>query len=386
MSQQANSGPTITDGASTATRSHPFAGNAVRNLLVGIFLLLAAGFVYLARDFLLPVSVAFLLALVLGPVVRWLSRRGIPAPASASALVAVLLVGFLTIGYLLAGPIAAIVADAPRIGAEIQDKFSVLRRPIDAIGRATAQIEEIVSPASTDQRVVVDNGGGMPIGNIATDAGQRLAALGLSLVLLLFVLASGDLFQEKLIKVLPTLSDKKRGLRIARDIEREVSRYLFTVTAINACLGIVIGTAFWVLGMPSPILWAIFAALANFLPYVGPAIVAMTSFGIAVVAFDTVGQALLPPFVFLILTIIEGQIVTPMIIGQRHALNAVVILVSIAFWGWIWGVIGALIAVPLLVTMKVFAEHVDGFKPIGAFLSARDVPEHEAEDSENHKG
>jgi predicted PurR-regulated permease PerM len=346
----------------------------LRVAIVGLFLLLLLGFLYLARDFLLPVSVAFLLAIVLAPVVRWLARRGLPAPASASALVVVLLVGFSAVGYLLLGPVSAIVADAPRITYEIQEKFGVFRRPLEAIGRATARFEEIVSPAGDDtEKVVVDDGGGgAALGYVATDAGQRLAALVFCMVLLLFILASGDLFQEKLIKVLPTLSDKKRALRIAREIEREVSRYLFTVTFINIGLGMATGAIFWLLGMPSPILWAIFATLANFLPYIGAAIVALVSFGIAVVAFDTLGQSLLPPLAFLALTALEGQIITPMVLGQRHALNAVVILLSIAFWGWIWGVLGALIAVPMLVTIKVFADHIDPFRPFGEFLSARE--------------
>ncbi len=194
-------------------------------------------------------------------------------------------------------------------------------------------------------------------------------------MLLLFILASGDLFQEKLIKVLPTLSDKKRALRIAREIEHEVSSYLFTVTFINVGIGVVVGIVFWILGMPSPILWALATTLANYLPYIGPARVAIASFGIAVVAFDTFWHALLPPVLFLVVATLEGQIITPMIVGHRHSLNGVVILLSIAFWGWIWGIIGALIAVPLLVTAKVFADYVDGFRPIGEFLSARDVPE-----------
>ena len=349
-------------------------------VLLGILALLTLGFLYLARDILLPVAIAFLFAIVLGPVVRWLARHRVPAPVSASAIVIVLLMGFTSMGYLLLGPVAAIVADAPRIGNEIQEKFSVLRRPVAAIGRATAQIESIVSPDDGTEKVVVDVSGGAVIGDIAADAGQRLAAMGLSLVLLFFILASGDLFQEKLIKILPTLSDKKRALRIARDVEREVSHYLFTVASINIGLGILVGLAFWQLGMPSPILWAIFTTLANFIPYIGAGIVALTSFGIAVVSFDTLGQILLPPFVFLIFTALEGQVITPMIVGQRHALNAVVILLSITFWGWIWGIIGALIAVPLLVTAKVFADHVDGFRSLGEFLGARPTPEASSEE------
>jgi predicted PurR-regulated permease PerM len=374
MNDQPDAKPGALDGEAS---ERPLFGadRTTTYILLGILLLLTIGFLYVARDFLLPISIAFLFALVLNPVVRWLRRRGIPAPATATAFVLFLLFGFMTVGYLLSGPIAAIVADAPRIGAEIQEKFAVLRRPIEAINRATAQIEAIVSPAEGDERVVVKDASGLALGYLATDAGQRLAAIGLSLVLLLFVLASGDLFQEKLIKVLPTLSDKKRALRIARDIEREVSRYLFTVTFINIGVGAVVGIAFWIIGMPSPVLWGLATALANFLPYIGPAIMAIAAFGIGVVAFDTIGQTLLPPLVFIAVATIEGQIVTPMIVGQRHALNAVVILVSIAFWGWIWGIIGALIAVPMLVTAKVFADYVDGFRPFGEFLGARDTPE-----------
>lgn len=366
-------GAAAPDQLQTADRGNGF-------LLPGILALLTLGFLYLARDILLPIAIAFLFAIVLAPVVRWLARRRVPAPVSASAIVIILLLGFTSMGYLLLGPVAAIVADAPRIGNEIQEKFSVLRRPVAAIGQATAQIEAIVSPDDGTEKVVVDSSGGAAIGDIATDAGQRLAAMVLSLVLLFFILASGDLFQEKLIKILPTLSDKKRALRIARDIEHEVSRYLFTVASINIGLGVVVGLAFWQLGMPSPILWAIFTALANFIPYIGAGIVAITSFGIAVVSFDTLGQTLLPPLVFLIFTALEGQLITPAIVGQRHALNPVVILLSIAFWGWIWGIIGALIAVPLLVTAKVFADHVDGFRPFGEFLGARSISEPPAAD------
>jgi predicted PurR-regulated permease PerM len=367
----------------TEPRSHSFGSDPVsRYLLLGIFLLLAVGFLFSARTILLPISIAVLFSLVLAPLVRWLSRRGIPAPASASAIVVVLLVGFMTIGYLLSGPIAAIVADAPRITTEIQRKFAVLSGPIEAFNRATAEIEDLVTPESTE-RVVVESQGGVELGYLATDAGQRLAATALSLVLLLFVLASGDLFQEKLIKVLPTLSDKKRGLRIAREIEKGVSGYLFTVTSINVGLGIVVAVVFWLIGMPSPFLWGVATTLANFLPYIGPAIVAIGAFGIGVVAFDTLGQALLAPMLFVGISTLEGQIITPAIVGHRHALNAVVILVSIAFWGWIWGIVGALIAVPMLVTIKVFADNVDGFRAFGEFLGARHTPVSPLEDGEN---
>jgi predicted PurR-regulated permease PerM len=333
--------------------------------------LLAFGFVYLARDFLLPVVIAILLALVFGPAVRSMRRRGIPAPVSASAIVGVLLVGVSAGGLLLVGPVSEIVADAPRISAQIREKLYVLRAPLQAIGRATAQIEELVTPGEGTAEVVVDDGGTTAIRVIALDAGQRITSTVFCLVLLLFILASGDLFKEKLIKVLPTLHDKKNALRIANDFEHEVSRYLITVTVINIGVGIAVGLAFWALDMPSPVLWGIATALANFLPYIGAAIVAIVAFGIAVVAFDTLGQAFLPPLLFLALSAVEGQILTPMIVGRRHTLNPVVILLSVAFWGWIWGIIGALVAVPALIAIKVFADHVERLQPFGEFLSGR---------------
>jgi predicted PurR-regulated permease PerM len=375
-----------TDGSNPDSLNHLLPKLTGRNILLGIFVLLFLGFLYIARDLLLPISIAFLFSLVLAPVVRWFYRRGIPAPVTATAFVAVLLVAFSSVAFLLTGPITAMIADAPRISFEVQQKFAVLREPLAAISRATERIEAIVAPkdaAAGQERVVVQDASGAAIGYIAADAGQRLAAIGLALVLLLFMLAAGDLFQEKLIKVLPTLSDKKKALRIAREIEHEVSSYLFTVSTINAGVGIVTGIVFWTIGMPSPILWGIATALANFLPYIGPAIVTVAAFGIGVVVYDTLWQGFLPPVLFLIVATMEGQIITPMIVGQRHSLNPVAILLSIAFWGWIWGIIGALIAVPMLVTAKVFADYVDGFRPIGEFLSARDLPEPHDEETTN---
>jgi predicted PurR-regulated permease PerM len=243
---------------------------------------------------------------------------------------------------------------------------------MEAINAATSGIEKLVQPSDGAGASVVVERSGL-VGMIATGASTRLVEIGLCLVLVLFLLASGDLFYEKLIKVLPTLSDKKRALRIAREVEYEVSRYIFTITLINFGVGVVIATAFWLIGMPSPVLWGVMAALLNYLPYLGPGTGVVSSFAIGVVAFDTLGQALLAPLAYLVLAIVEGQLVTPMIVGRRLELNAVVILIAIAFWGWMWGIVGALIAVPLLVTAKIFADHVDGLKGFGEFLAARET-------------
>jgi predicted PurR-regulated permease PerM len=137
---------------------------------------------------------------------------------------------------------------------------------------------------------------------------------------------------------------------------------------------VAVGTGMFLIGMPNPVLWGVIAALLNFIPYIGALLgVALVAL-IAFVTFDTIWMALLAPFIYLTCTTIEGQIVTPLILGRRLEMNTVAIFLAIAFWGWLWGIAGALIAVPLLVTVKVFADHVEGLAALGEFLAARDSP------------
>jgi predicted PurR-regulated permease PerM len=345
----------------------------IRNLLVGIFLILLVGFLYYAADFLLPVVLAFLFALVLGPLVRWLRHHGVPGAISALGLVVVLFAAFTSSAYLLSGPVAALIAEAPRIQAQVQSKFVVLEKPLQALSAASAQLQKLTASAdNTAERVVVEEAN--QLSAIASGASHTFAQIGLCLVLLLFILASGDLFSEKLIKVLPTLSDKKKALRIAREIEHEVSRYLSTITIINFGLGAIVGLVFWLIGMPSPVLWGVAAAFLNFIPYIGATIGIIISTSIALIAFDTLGHALLVPAAYLVIGTLEGQVVTPTIVGRRLEMNNVAILIAIAFWAWLWGIVGALIAVPILVTAKVFADHIDGLGAIGEFLGAKSPP------------
>jgi len=354
-----------------------------RSLVAGIFILLLIGFLYLAADVLLPVALAFLFALVLGPFVRNLRKHGIPSVATALGLVIVLFVTFAAGAYLLSGPVATLIAEAPRIQGEVESKFSMLQKPLQMLSNASAQLQRLTAVEDRNtERVVVE--GPSQIGAIASGAGHTFAQIGLCLVLLLFMLAAGDLFSEKLVKVLPTLSDKKRALHIAREIEYEVSRYLATISLINAAFGLVIGLGFWAVGMPSPVLWVVLAALLNFIPYVGATIGVIVTFAIAIVAFDTLGHALVVPAIYILVAVSEGQFITPMIVGRRLEMNNVAILISIAFWGWLWGIVGALIAVPILVTVKIFADQIESMKPVGEFLGARH--HHEPHHDGSHEG
>lgn len=352
----------------------------VRVAIVGTFLLLLLGALFFGKDFLLPVCLAFLLALVLSPIVRGMARRGISEGLTAVALVLLVLIGVGSAAYGLSGAVTQWIADAPTIARDVQGKIAALRKPVDAVVEASSRVEKLTENGDPrTQRVVLAEPGLLT--RAASGVPEVLAKVSLTLVLLLFLLASGDMFFEKLVKTLPTLSDKKRGLRIAREVQREVSRYLLTISLINAGLGVAISVAMWLVGMPNPVLWGIVAALLNFVPYIGAGAGILIVATIALVSFDTPGAILLPPAAYAACTILEGQIITPMLVGRRLEMNAVAVFLAVAFWGWLWGIVGAIIAVPMLVVVKVFADHVDGMRGLGEFLGARDTPDDPAEGS-----
>ncbi len=344
---------------------------AVTASIIGSSLILLVGALYFTRSLLLPILLAFLFTLILSPVVRVLKRRGIPESVTAFLLV-IAVAGFLGGGaYSLSDPVSKWVGDAPEIGTQLRLKLISLRKPVEKILEAQKQVEDATTQKAAPgvQQVIVKEPG--LISQAARGMPDFLAGVGLTLVLLLFLLASGDMFYEKLVRVLPTLTDRKQGLRIARDIEREVSRYILTISAINAALGVCVGGGLYALGMPNPFLWGVAAAIVNFIPYLG-AITGVVVVGIiAIVSFPTLGEALLAPAVYFACTVIEGQFITPALVGRRMQINPVAVLLAIAFWGWLWGVIGIFIAIPLLIVVKIFSHHVPGLGGLQEFLSPR---------------
>lgn len=219
------------------------------------------------------------------------------------------------------------------------------------------------------QRVVVE-GPGVATSLVGSAPGVVAQAL-FTLVLLFFLLASGDMFYEKIVQVMPSFRDKRRAVLIARDIERKLSHYLFTITAINAGLGLAVGIALWQLGMPNPALFGVVAFLLNYIPYIGALAGVLLTAGVGLVSLPDASDAFVAAGVFLALTSIEGQFITPVFVGRNLQLNTVVVFLSVTFWAWVWSVVGMLVATPLLVAVKVFCEHIPALEPVGLFLSAR---------------
>lgn len=341
----------------------------LRFAAMGLFLIALTALIYFARDFLLPVLLAFLLALTLSPIVRYLQRRGI-APALAACVLVLVIFGVFSAGaYFLADPVAEWIERAPQIGHRVQQKLVALRKPVEAVVKASEQVETITEGASSPavQKVVVQQPGLLSIA--ANNAVSALSTAGVTFVLLLFLLASGTMFYEKMIGILPNFRDKKRALTIAYDVEKEVSQYLLTITFVNIMFGVYIAAVMTAIGMPNPILWGVTAALLNYIPYIGAlAGIAMVSV-VALLSFDALTYALIPPFLYLAGAVMEGQIITPIFLGRRLELNSVAIFIFVALWSWLWGIVGAIIAVPLLVSIKVFCDHFENLTAFGEFLS-----------------
>ncbi|TPI43609.1 AI-2E family transporter [Mesorhizobium sp. B2-9-1] len=379
----------IASGASVAESPDPRANaradmRLTRSLVIGIFILLTIAALYFARDFFMPVILAFLLALTLTPIVRFLRKHGVPEVVSATLLVLLSIFVFVVAGYLLSGPVIDLINNSYSIGQQLTERLAPFKRPLERVMDLAHQLEALTETSQEPgvQRVAV-----APSGVLSTAASNLLEAgtsITIVFVLSLFLLASGTLFYEKIVQSFTSMTQKKRALRVVYDVEHEISHYLLTVALINAGLGTMIGLGLWGLGMPTPLVWGAAAALLNFLPYVGALMTVLLVAIIALISFDTIAYALLAPAFVVLCDIVEGQFVTPTVVGRRLEINAVAILIAIAFWSWLWGFVGALMAVPLLVVIKVFCDHFEGLSHVGNFLAAQQSMAIEEEPAENN--
>jgi len=335
--------------------------------LTGLFILALFYTIYFMRSVLLPIVLALLLSYLLRPIVRGLARLKIPLPVG-SALILIGLLAVVSSGIsALATPTVTWLQKAPAGLTELQRKLSPVKRSVAQVTQATGEIEKLASTNAEIKTVEVKR---HPITEMFfMRTPEFIASAVLSLILLYFLLVYDQAFIAKLVKLLPTFSDKKTAVAIAHDIESQVSRYLFTVTAINACLGLAVGTAVGLFGLRNPVMWGVMVALLNFVPYLGAltGIICMT-IG-ATLSFDSLGYALIFPAVYLAFGTLEGSFITPWIMGRSLTLNPVIILLSLTFWGWMWGIVGIILAVPILAAFKIFCAHIKPMEPLAEFLS-----------------
>ena len=342
----------------------------IRSLaLTGIFLLSTLYTLYFARDFLLPVVLAFVLSFLLAPAVRSLIRLRIPGAIGAAIIIAGLLSSGIYGAYLLSDPARQWLQKAPTSFNTIRKKLRGFIEPVEKARQTTQQIEQITALGKKENNVPTVEIKKPGLDEFVFASTQNfLIGCGLTVVLLYFLLAAEDLFLLKLVKVLPSLDDKKRAVEICRQIERDVSTYLWTMTLVNMGLGIVVGLSMYFLEMPNPALWGVLAAFVNYIPYLG-ALTGIISVGLAsALTFDDPVKIILAPSLYFLAAIIEGNFITPIVLGRSLALNPVVIFIWLIFWGWVWGIVGAILAVPLLAIVKIICHHFKPLYALGEFL------------------
>ena len=333
----------------------------------GLFVLALLYTIYFARPVLLPLTLGLILDFLFRPAVRGLKRWRVPEPAGAAVVILGLFGAFAAGIYTLSGPAADWLAKAPRSLPQVEARLQKVLRPVERVTETAAKVDQLTRPGANDvPQVEVKEPG---LGAILFGGTQSfLEAAVVALTLLFFLLASGDPFLRRVITLVSGPQDKDRSREIALQIEKQVSRYLYAATGINAAFGVVVGVTMFLLGMPNALLWGVVAGFTSFIPYLGGLIAAVFIGLAALLTFDDTGRMVTVVLVFLLLDTLKGYILVPFVMGRQFTLNAVMLFAALTFWWWAWGIPGALLAVPLMSILKIFSERIEGLRPLATLL------------------
>ncbi|MDX1460042.1 MAG: AI-2E family transporter [Xanthomonadales bacterium] len=327
---------------------------------------------YFAQAILIPITIAVLLQLLLSPAVRWFSRYYVPKFVSAAVLLATILTALVMTGSFLLEPAKEWLQEAPTNLRQLTREIEDLKAPLQEIKELEAEVSEITQlqdERSKPQQVEIRNP--KLFDKIMMGVPAFLASLLITFLTALFLLASGDRLSHRIVGFGRTWPARQAIIKALRGVQAETSSYLRTVTLINIGLGFATAFCLWWMDVPNPELWGVMVALLNFAPYAGAIVSTVILFVVGIATFDTLAQAATVPGVFVVLTTLEGAILTPLILGRRMSLDPLVVLLSVVAWGWIWGIPGALIAVPLMSSVRVVMLQFDATRPIAQLMENR---------------
>jgi predicted PurR-regulated permease PerM len=320
--------------------------------IIGIFLLLFGAFLYFGKPLVLPVFAAAVVALTLAPGLKLAKQHGVPHWIT-TLLVLLFIIGAVGgIATAIAGPVSQWIGRAPEIGANIKQKLSVLDSPLAALQELQKSLSGgngSVSVSEPASNMV------LPVVAFVTPAAGELL---LFFALLFFFMVGQSELRSSMMAMFSSRDAKLRFLKIMRDIERNLAGYLVVVTIVNTTLGAIVALGAWLIGLPNPIIFGVLAALLNYVPYIGPAVMVIVLFGVGLVTFPSLSQACIAPLGLIALTTAEGHFITPAIVGRRLTLNPLLVFLALAFWTWMWGPIGAFLAVPLSIIALVISNHL----------------------------
>lgn len=335
--------------------------------LTALFVLAVFYTLYITRELTLPVVLAMVLAMVLTPALRGLVRLHIPRALGAGILVLGLLGGLIYGGYTLSEPASLWLQKSPQMLNELERKLRPIRKKVEEVDKAAQQVEKITqAPKPSTPTVQVRETNLRQY--VLSGAGRLVTSTLIMFFLLYFMLATGNSILARGLALLRSANARQQAKEIGANVVHRISMYLGTMALINITFGAATALLMYALGMPNPVLWGALAALLNFVPYLGALVTVSILSIVALLSFDDLGQALLVPAAFLVLNQIEGDMLTPWLLGRRLSLNPLVIFLGLVFWSWLWGAVGAFLAVPIMVTVKEVCDNVDRLTPIGRLL------------------
>ncbi|MCC9641991.1 AI-2E family transporter [Rhodopirellula sp. JC740] len=349
----------------------------VKHANIGIWIcaiLLSLYALYVGRNLFMPILVAVFAYLTLRPVIRGMGRMGIPSGIAAGSIMLVMGLSVGTIGYVLSGPAQEILQQIPGSLPEVKDKLGFIFEHLETVNQATEDIsdtadQENLTAEEKPVPVEIKQPAWTTTSPLIAGTGNAVSFISIAAVLLFFLMAGGDSVILSVVSILPSFSSKRRFMEVLVGVQDGLSSYLAWVTCINACLGVCIGTAMWALGMPSPLLWGVAAMLLNFIPMVGAMLGIAAVFFVALVNVDHVSYAFIVAGAYAALTGLEGQFITPMLLGKSMRLSSVLVFLSIVVWGWMWGIVGVFLAVPILIAIVMVVEKLEATSPVQEMIN-----------------
>ena len=291
----------------------------------------------------------------------------IPRLVAALLLILALFGTIVGLGTAISGPARTWAAKLPEGIPRLEERLSFTRAPINTLQLFLQQVEDIGGTASSPNGAVSERGAAL-LTTLFTGTRNFASGFFTTVLFLFFLLVSGDIFLHRLVEILPHFSSKRQVVDISRQIEHDISAYLVTITIMNAAVGLVMALVVWLTGVGDPILWGTVAFLLNYVPILGTALGVLILLLAGLLTVDTLWLALLPAGLYVGLHLIEGQTLTPMLLARRFTLNPVLVIISLVFWFWMWGIPGAILSVPMLATTKIICDRIRPLAAFGHFL------------------
>ncbi len=342
----------------------------LRNWVIVLCVIAVIWVLNFAQAILIPVAMSIVMYLLLRPAVRWLQRRRIPESAGA-ALCLIVVGAAIVVGILpLIGPARQWLEHLPEHLRNADRKLKVIREQVGQLSEIRTRLEDLTAgnDKGRPMTVAVQQPELTNSTMMLSTTGNTLGMLLVVIVLTYFLLTSGDQLINRVLSILPTFHEKRQAVELIHEVQRGISSYLVTITVINIGLGIVVAAALWCLGVPNPGVWGLMTAIFNYVPFVGQGVTGLLIGLASLLSFDSVSYALFVPVVFYFIAAIEGNLITPALVGRHMSLNPIIVLVSLLFWGWMWGIAGAALAVPILAMTKISCDRFDGTRSIGVLL------------------